>query len=184
MRLATGGRSSADELVERVARRVSEEGPEQVLDVATGTGLFARRLARGASVHGVDASEEMLRRAVRNARCDGVPLELSRADAGSLPHSDDSFDAVTCCGALHLLPDPSEALAETGRVVRPDGIFVATTIVDEGIFSLRAARELAETYGMHAFDLNALDGLLDDAGFERVDTTLESSLVAVAARRR
>lgn len=184
MRLATGGRSSADELVEGVARRVSEGGAEDVVDVATGTGLFARRLARDATVYGVDASEEMLRHAVSNARHDGVPLELARADAGALPYLQDSFDAATCCGALHLLPEPSEALAEMGRVVRTGGILVATTIVDNGFFSLRAARELADLYGMRVFDAEELDCMLDDAGFEPVETERKSSLVIVTARRR
>ena len=184
MRLATGGRSSADDLVEGVARRVSEEGAEDVVDVATGTGLFARRLARDATVYGVDASEEMLRRAVSNARRDGVPLELARADAGALPYPQDSFDAATCCGALHLLPDPSEALVEMGRVLRTGGALVLTTIVADGVFSLCAARELADLYGMRVFDAEELDCMLDAAGFERVETERKSSLVMVTARRR
>ncbi|MFP4188289.1 MAG: methyltransferase domain-containing protein [Halobacteriales archaeon] len=184
MRLATGGRASADQLVERVAERVAEEGAEKVLDVATGTGLFARRLARDATVYGVDASAEMLRRAVRNARRNGVTLELARADAGALPYADASFDAATCTGALHLLPDPAEAVTEAGRAVRSGGALVVTTLVDGGVFRSRAAQRIAALYGMKVFDAGELDEVLDGAGFERVETRRNSSLVTVTARRR
>ena len=184
MRLATGGRSSAGELVERVANRVADEDADTVVDIATGTGLFARRLARDATVYGVDASAEMLRRCVRNARREGVRLELARADAGALPYADDTFDVAACTGALHLLPDPSEALNEAGRVVRPDGALVVTTVVDEGFFGSRTARRTARLYGMRVFSEEEVDALLGSAGFERIETERESSLVTLVARRR
>lgn len=184
MRLATGGRSSAGELVDRVAARVNEEGPDSVLDIATGTGLFARRLAQSSTVYGVDASEEMLRRALRNARLEGVVLELARADAASLPYAADSFEAATCCGALHLLPRPSETLTEAGRVVSTGGTLVLTTLVDAGPFASYLTRRAASLYGMSVFEEEELDTMLASAGFERVETERESSLVTVTARRR
>lgn len=186
MRLATGGRASVDELVEGVAERIGEEGIDNVLDVATGTGLFARRLARAATVYGVDASEGMLRRAVRKARRDGVVLELARGDATSLPYADDSFDAVTCCGALHILPDPDAVLRESGRVVRSGGRLVVTTLVDSGVMSPSVVQRAAGAYGVRVFGNDELDAALNDAGFERIDaeTRLDSSLVTLVARRR
>ena len=184
MRLATGGRSSACDLVERVASVVARTDADDVLDVATGTGLFARRLARDAAVHGVDASEEMLRRAVRNARREGVELELARADAAALPYADGAFDAVTCTGALHLLPDARAALGEAGRVVRSGGRLVVTTVVEEGVFASGVARRFAGAYGLRVFSDDELNAALCDAGFERIDDRRESSLVTVVARRR
>ncbi len=186
MRIATAGRASVDELVEGVARRVDESGADKLLDVATGTGLFARRLARDTTVYGVDASAEMLRRAVRKMRRSGVVLELARGDAGALPYADDSFDAVTCAGALHLLPQPADALDEMGRVVRTDGRLVITTLVDEGVFAPRPVRAASRLYGMRVFDDLELDTMLNTAGFERVEaeTRRNSSLVTLVARRR
>lgn len=184
MRLATGGRSSADEIVERVAGIVEERGAEKAIDVACGTGLFSRRLAYDATVYGVDASERMLRRAVHNARREGLVIELARGDAGALPYADDAFDAAVCCGALHLLPDPSAALSEMGRVVRSDGTVVLTTLVGDGVFSSRVVRRTSDLYGMHVFDADELDNVLYEAGFESVEKDRESSLVTVTARRR
>lgn len=185
MRTATAGRSSAKEVVERVAERVVAEGADEVVDVACGTGLFARRIARDATVHGIDASAEMLRRAHRKARREGIPLELARADAGALPYEDSSFDAATCCGALHLLPDPSGALREMRRVLRPESALVVTTLVNEPPFGappLRGSMRLV--YGMTVFETDALDRRFADAGFEVVDTRCEASLVTLTARCR
>jgi SAM-dependent methyltransferase len=185
MRMATGGRSSVGELVERVVETVETEHPDEVVDVACGTGLFARNLAENATVYGVDASSEMLRRAHRNARERGVYLEISRADAGNLPYGDSSFDAATCCGALHILPEPAETLEDIGRVVRHDGVLVVTTLVDDGYLGLPMMKQsMRRIYNLKVFDTENLDRMLDDAGFERVDTARESSLVTFTARRR
>lgn len=185
MRMATGGRSSVDDLVERVTGIVESEGPEEVVDVACGTGLFARNLAETSLVYGVDASAEMLRKAIHNARRKGVHLELSRADAGNLPYTDSTFDAATCCGALHILPEPAKALEEMGRVVRSDGALVVTTLVDDGYLGLPLMKEsMRRIYDLKVFDTDYLDEVLGEAGFERVDTVRESSLVTFTARRR
>jgi len=185
---ATAGRSSSEELVEHVAKCVASEGADDVVDIACGTGLFARGIARSApeaTVYGADASEEMLRRAVHKARHEGVVLELARADAGNLPYADSSFDAATCCGALHLLPDPEGALREMARVLRPEGLLVVTTLVDEppfGAFPLRCGMRLV--YDMKTFETDELASTFADAGFEVADARREASMVTLTARRR
>lgn len=185
MRTATGGKSSAKDIVEDVAERVADEEPNEVVDVACGTGLFARAIARDTNVYGVDASEKMLRRAVHNARREGVILELARADAGALPYADSSFDAATCCGALHLLPDPQDALNEIGRVLRPEGALVVTTLVDEPPFGASPLREsMRLIYGMRVFETDALEEMFAGAGFEVVEKEGEASLATLMARRR
>jgi len=185
---ATAGRSSSEELVERVAESVASEGANDVVDVACGTGFFARGIARSApeaTVYGVDASEEMLRRAVHKARHEGVSLELARADACALPYADASFDAATCCGALHLLPDPEGALREMARVLRPEGLLVVTTLVDEPPFGAPPLREsMRLIYGMTVFETDGLEKTFAEAGFEVVDARREASMVTLTARRR
>lgn len=185
MRAATGGSSSAEDIVADVAERVTAEEPDEFVDVACGTGLFARAISRDTNVYGVDASEEMLRCAVHNARREGVIVELARADAGSLPYSHSSFDAVACCGALHLLPDPQDALDEMGRILRPDGTLVVTTLVDEPPFGASPLREsMRLIYGMRVFETKALEKMFTDAGFEVAEKEREASLVTLTARRR
>jgi demethylmenaquinone methyltransferase/2-methoxy-6-polyprenyl-1,4-benzoquinol methylase len=92
---------------------------ETVLDVAGGTGRATRALANGGPEPVVvDFSAGMLAR----ARADG--RAVVRADASTLPVSDDAVDAVVVVDALHHLPDPEAALREAARVVAPGGVVV------------------------------------------------------------
>jgi demethylmenaquinone methyltransferase/2-methoxy-6-polyprenyl-1,4-benzoquinol methylase len=96
----------------------------RTLDVASGTGLVARELARrGARVVQVDPSMPMLatglartRRAVLDGRIRAV---AGRAEA--LPFTDGSFDALTVTYLLRYVDDPAATIRELLRVVRPGG---------------------------------------------------------------
>ena len=98
-----------------------------LLDLACGPGIYSRPFARQVApglVVGLDLSPAMLRHARRSARTEGVGnLALVRGDALHLPFSGDRFDAVNCCGALHLFPDVDLALREVRRVLKPGGRF-------------------------------------------------------------
>lgn len=99
----------------------------RVLDVATGTGLVARELARrGARVVGLDQSGPMLGEALRRARraglADRVRFVLGRAER--LPFPDGAFDAVTFTYLLRYVDDPEATVAELARVLRPGGRLV------------------------------------------------------------
>jgi demethylmenaquinone methyltransferase/2-methoxy-6-polyprenyl-1,4-benzoquinol methylase len=96
-----------------------------VLDVATGTGLVARKLAAqsGARVAALDRSEPMLRAglaATRRAVDGRVSPLLGRAER--LPFADGTFDAVTFTYLLRYVDDPSTTLVELVRVLRPGGV--------------------------------------------------------------
>jgi len=185
MRIATGGGSSVGDLIERVVGNVEKKDPDDVIDVACGTGLFTRRLAQDFETYGVDASPEMLNKALHNARRKGVYLELARGDAGNLPYADSSFETGVCCGALHILPEPTETLEEIGRIVRSDGILVVTTLLNEGYLGLPFVKDsMRRIYDLKAFGIEALDEMLDGARFDRTETVRESSLVTFTARRR
>ena len=87
----------------------------RVLDVATGTGLVARELARrGCEVVGLDQSEAML----RNGR---GPSRRVQGQAERLPFPDGTFDAVTFTYLLRYVDDPAATMRELARVVRPGG---------------------------------------------------------------
>jgi demethylmenaquinone methyltransferase/2-methoxy-6-polyprenyl-1,4-benzoquinol methylase len=98
------------------------------LDVATGTGLVARELARGnVRVVGLDQSEEMLSGATRSiagtAFADRIRLVLGRAER--LPFADEAFDAVTFTYLLRYVDDPAATVAELARVLRPGGVMAS-----------------------------------------------------------
>lgn len=89
----------------------------RVLDVGTGTGRAALALAaRGASVTGVDASDEMLAVARERAAAAGTPVTFERGDAHDLPFADRSFDVAVCLRVLMHAPDWRRCLSELCRV--------------------------------------------------------------------
>ncbi|MDY7080992.1 MAG: class I SAM-dependent methyltransferase, partial [Halobacteria archaeon] len=102
---------SVGETVGWIARRF--ETAEEVADIATGTGLYARGIAEYADAHvyGIDLSMGMLRKAQTYARRERKEkeIEFARANVESLPFPDDTFDGISCCGALHLFPDKTRA---------------------------------------------------------------------------
>jgi SAM-dependent methyltransferase len=87
-----------------------------VLEVGCGSGVFLRAAVdRGASVAGLDASEELVRRARER-----VPeAEVSVGDMQALPWPDGSFDVVAGFNAFFFAADMVEALREAARVARP-----------------------------------------------------------------
>lgn len=102
-----------------VLNRLLGEASGSLLDVGCGTGGYAAGLAeRGWDVTGVDASEDMLRR----ARDKGVTA--IQADATALPFEDASFDAAVSVFTHTDLDDFAGVLQEVVRVLRRDAPFV------------------------------------------------------------
>lgn len=103
----------------KVARMVRRWKPEQVLDVATGTGDLALEIQDAcpeAEVVGSDFCAEML----AHATARGLANTLV-ADALALPFPDGSFDVVTVAFGLRNMASYSGALQEMRRVLRPGG---------------------------------------------------------------
>jgi ubiquinone/menaquinone biosynthesis C-methylase UbiE len=96
---------------------LSREGAavSELLDVGTGTGLFAEAFAAlGVAVTGIDVNAELLMAAVRL-----VPSgRFLEASAERLPFADRAFDLVFLGLALHETDDPLAALKEARRVMR------------------------------------------------------------------
>ena len=118
-----------------------------VLDVGTGTGRGAIALARrGAIVTGVDASQEMLDVARRQAEAAGVPVTFAREDAHRLPFADGAFDSVICLRVLMHTPDWRRSLAELCRVARDRVVFDYPAMASAALLE-SLARRLAHAAG-------------------------------------
>ena len=119
---------------------------QNVLDVATGTGVAAQAAAAivgpSGSVVAGDISPDMLevaRRKLREAR-----VTLDTLDAHALPYADERFDAVICQLGLMLFSNPVRALAEFHRVLRPDGrVAVSVSTTPERTLYLRISAAIA-----------------------------------------
>jgi ubiquinone/menaquinone biosynthesis C-methylase UbiE len=149
-------------------------GDETVLDLACGSGIYsrplARRLLRG-RVLAVDLSPAMLAYARGRARHEGLGnLVCARADAQALPCADGAFGLVLCSAALHLMPDTARVLAEVHRVLAPGGrVILAVFRMQSGRLAQLTAR-LRRGVGTHAFTDAGLERHLHEAGFGAVQT--------------
>ena len=98
-------------------------GNRTVLDVASGTAGVAIQIAErsGASVVGLDLTEQMLRQGQRNVAGAGLSgrIRLTAGRAEQLPFADATFDALTFTYLLRYVLDPQATLAELARVVKP-----------------------------------------------------------------
>ncbi|HTZ28177.1 MAG TPA: class I SAM-dependent methyltransferase [Streptosporangiaceae bacterium] len=102
--------------------RIEPSPGQTVLDVASGTAGVALGLARsGATVVGVDLTEQMLRQGQRNV--DGAAMaariRLVNGRAEQLPFEDAAFDALTFTYLFRYVVDPEATLRELARVVKP-----------------------------------------------------------------
>lgn len=92
-------------------------GHELVLDVGCGDGTLVDYLnGLGHRAMGVDHDQSVLPT--------GEDANCHWADATNLPFVHDSFDAVVTVATLHHHRDPTLALGEMRRVLRPGGIIV------------------------------------------------------------
>jgi ubiquinone/menaquinone biosynthesis C-methylase UbiE len=98
----------------------------RVLELGAGTGLNLELYPR----EGIDDliltepdphMAKQLRKRMEEV-CPGA--ELIEAGAEDLPFEDDSFDTVIVTLVLCTVPNPTAALAETRRVLKPDGQFL------------------------------------------------------------
>ena len=103
-----------------------------VLEVGCGPGLLWERIAPllpHLRLTLSDLSEGMLdaARAVV-APIDSIELVATNVcDAQDLPFADASFDVVVANHMLYHVPEPTRAVAEFARVLRPDGVLIAAT---------------------------------------------------------
>ncbi|SAK86849.1 methyltransferase type 11 [Caballeronia hypogeia] len=109
-----------------IARRVASLRPERVLEVAAGTGVVTRALAKlvgeSATIVSTDLNPAMLARAqsVGTAR----PVHWQQADATHLPFADAQFDVVVCQFGVMFFPEKAKAFEEIKRVLSPRGVFI------------------------------------------------------------
>lgn len=115
--------------------------PALVLDMATGSGGIALRLAQrpALQVIGADITRPMLRQAQARARGNGIhpPLQLVECTAEAIPFADAVFDAVIFSYLLRYVSDVPATLRELARVLKPGGMMLSLDFaVPKGMISL------------------------------------------------
>lgn len=105
---------------------IREAAPQQILDVATGTGevaIMAARLLNPHRVIGIDISDGMLeigRKKIANLLLN-KQIELQKGDSEAINSPSGSFDAVTVAFGVRNFENLEQGLTEILRVLKPGG---------------------------------------------------------------
>lgn len=156
-------------LDEIVATFAPHRRSNRLLDIGCGAGslLFAARRA------GWDAvGTEVSRTAAAHVRAAG--FEVFHGELAAARYPDAHFDVVTASEILEHLPDPLSLVAEVARVLRPNGLFWATTPHARGLSSrLLGLRwsTVSPPEHLQLFSLGGARRLLERAGFTRTRLT-------------
>ncbi len=159
----------------------------RILDLATGTGSYARMLAdiyKPEIVLAFDLSMPMLQKAVEDSAPAGYKnIVFLRGSAQCLPFINNSIDRINCFGALHLFPDPFGAIEELSRVGKDKTVFTClTTCKADGIFSGRFQRFFSKAASFIFFNIEELKNHLNGAGFRDFQYITSKMLVMFMAK--
>ena len=115
-------RAMRNRALERYRRATVGAARGIVLEIGVGSGLnLGHYPANVGHVYALDPSAELLAMARRRAAQAAVPVKLIRASGEQLPFPDAVFDTVVMTWTLCSIPNPTAALTEMGRVLKPSG---------------------------------------------------------------
>lgn len=156
--------------VQETMHRLDLNSHERILDLGCGTGTLIQRLLHLApeiEIVGLDPSAEMLNIA-RQKLPKSVELRLGSADG--IPFPNESFDLIISTNAFHYFRNPSQAIQEAKRVLKPNGHLVITDWCDDyltcricDVFLRLVNRAHFRTYGV-----SECQRMLQDEGLARV----------------
>ncbi len=137
-----------EEMIKLIRRDVNSK--MEMLELATGTGLIALRIADKVKyLEATDFSEEMIKEAKQKERPNN--LNFSVEDACDLPYGSKTFDCVLISNALHIMPKPEEALSNIKRVLKDDGILIAPTFTHKSSIKSKVLWKLMSIVGFKAY---------------------------------
>lgn len=112
----------------KVVEIVANKKPENILDIATGTGDLAISLTKtnATKIIGLDISDGMLevgRQKIASKNLDEI-ISMVIGDSEDLPFEDNSFDAISVAFGVRNFMNLEKGLSEILRVLKPHGVFV------------------------------------------------------------
>lgn len=137
-----------------------------VLDAGIGSGALSLALAQEVDrlkVTGADIAPKMLTEAEHTLFGRVASCAVVQADVRRLLFPDECFDAVISAHLLEHFTDPSAALAELYRVLRPGAPFFVM-VTQQGL----SGSWMQRTWPIHPLTPHGLVRLLEQAGFRKV----------------
>jgi ubiquinone/menaquinone biosynthesis C-methylase UbiE len=183
---------------EDIAARVGTLRHGRVLELAAGTGIVTRALARSlprtVEIVATDLNQAMLDYAT--TLLPAPQVRWQQADAQELPFEDASFEAVVCQFGMMFLPDKQQGYREALRVLKPGGRFVFNVWgrLEDNEFSYSVAHAVASVFPDNPpqfmertphgyFDTDVISAELRRAGFGRVEIEAVEKVSRAASAR-
>lgn len=150
--------------------------PQQILDIATGTGDFALLLAKRIKpqhITGADISEGMMAVGREKMLKEGLQdtISFQWEDCTNLSFPDGSFDAVTSAYGVRNFHDLDAGLREMQRVLRPGGHLLIVELTSPPRFPMK------QLFWVYAHVVMPLLGRLishDDSAYTYLPASMEA----------
>jgi len=127
----------------------------RVLEIGPGNGTYtiaaAKRVGPSGEVMAIDIEPKMIARIQKRIKTEGIENVQARvADVYDLPFEDASFDLGYMIAVINEIPDIPSALAELGRVLKPDGSLVFSEVLLDPDYPLaKNLTQKVEQAGFH-----------------------------------
>lgn len=177
------GRPWDDIYLERLDAELKPKGKKGImLDVGIGTGLIVREMAampeyEGYNFVGLDYYEDMVETCIKKVKEDKLEnrVEVVQGDAAKMDFPDNHFDVVMSRATLHHLADPSDALREKYRVLKPGGVCLIHDIrrdapaeTLENFTKFRAQLNMPPTIIEEKFTMPEMERFIEQAGLKGI----------------
>lgn len=166
----------ADETAYQKKLQVTQEyfRPEmEILEIGCGTGSTAIIHAPYVKqIRAIDFSSKMIEIAQSKAKANQIEnITFEQASIDNLSVSDSSYDAVLGLSILHLLKNKEEIISKVYKMLKPDGIFVTSTMcIGETMSFFKWIVPIGKLLGLmplvRVFTVQELEDSLTDAGFK------------------
>ncbi|MHC9089597.1 bifunctional demethylmenaquinone methyltransferase/2-methoxy-6-polyprenyl-1,4-benzoquinol methylase UbiE [Tenacibaculum sp. IMCC1] len=134
----------------KVVKLVGENKPQQILDIATGTGDLALMMSKlnPERIVGLDISEGMLQVGRHKiAKTDlSNKIKMIVGDSENIPFPDNTFDAITVSFGVRNFENLDKGLTEILRVLKPGGKFVVLETSNPTKFPFKQGYKLYTNY--------------------------------------
>ncbi len=102
-----------------------------ILDAGCGNGIWLKKLATDGytNLYGIDFNEHVTEIVIQGA-------QFKCGDLANTGYGDNQFDVIAILDVLEHIPDPTQVITELKRMLKPNGILLASLPTEHAIYKL------------------------------------------------
>jgi 2-polyprenyl-3-methyl-5-hydroxy-6-metoxy-1,4-benzoquinol methylase len=102
-----------------------------ILDAGCGNGIWIKKLAEQGytNLHGIDFNEHVVEIGIPGA-------QFKCGDLAQTGYKDQQFDVIAILDVIEHIPDPTNVIIELKRILKPNGILLASLPTEHAIYKL------------------------------------------------